>query len=193
MGDRPPTMVEAIEQALVAPVYSFIRLPDADLDISERLRQAFDEFESHDNPAGREAADWLKHCALPEHHTSRTTLHLGNGRIAGYHSLASAHVELANAERDAAGLRSERARVPATRLTWIAKDPRAPVTGRELFLHAVATARRAAQLQASAVLILDAHDDATAEMWLGRPFGLRPLAKAKNGKRLWMPLGAASG
>jgi hypothetical protein len=133
--------------------------------------------------------NWLKDCALAEHHTSRTTLHLGHGRIAGFHSLASAHVELAEDERTAAGLRSERARVPATRLTWIAKDPSTPVSGRELFLHALATARRAATLQASAVLILDAHDDATAQMWLDRPLGLRPLARARDGKRLWVPLG----
>ena len=79
--------------------------------------------------------------------------------------------------------------MPATLLAWIARDPDAQVTGRGLLADAIATCRQVNELQATAVLVLDAHDGQTAEMWLGRSFGLRRLRH--GGNRLWLPLAEA--
>ncbi len=128
--------IKAIDETLAQPVYSFLRLPSVDIEVSKAVQQALDEFQSVDNAAGRDAARWLQQCALPEYETSRTTLLLGHGRIAGFHSLASQHVEMDSDERGLIGLRADRARVPATLTTWIAKDPRTGASGKELFLHA---------------------------------------------------------
>jgi hypothetical protein len=55
--------------------------------------------------------------------------------------------------------------------------------------HAVGTCRRSNELQATAVLVLDAFDETTADVWLSRDLGLRRLERSrKNQIRLWMPL-----
>jgi hypothetical protein len=77
--------------------------------------------------------------------------------------------------------------VPAALITWIAKDRRAEIEGKLLLLHAVATARRAAELQATAVLVVDPFDERTAAMWRER-YGFRPSAEVRKPKRLWLPL-----
>jgi hypothetical protein len=77
--------------------------------------------------------------------------------------------------------------VPAALITWIAKDRRAALDGKLLPLHAAATARRAAELQATSVLVVDPFDEETATMWRER-YGFRSSAEARKHKRLWLPL-----
>jgi hypothetical protein len=78
-------------------------------------------------------------------------------------------------------------RVPAALITWIAKDRRATIDGKLMLLHAAATARRAAELQATSVLVVDPFDNETATMWRER-YGFRPSAEVRKPKRLWLPL-----
>jgi hypothetical protein len=75
-------------------------------------------------------------------------------------------------------------------VTWIAKDRRADIDGKQLLLHAAGTARRAAELQATAVLVVDPFDEETEKMWRDR-FGFRASAEKRKPKRLWLPLGPA--
>jgi hypothetical protein len=77
--------------------------------------------------------------ALVEYATARTTLALADGRLEGFYSLAAQHADLSGPERAAAGVAADRRRVPATLMAWIARDPQASVTGRQLFLHAPTT------------------------------------------------------
>jgi hypothetical protein len=176
----------AIERLLDQDLETFYPLPAEAFEPTARVRTALDEFRSHDVPAGREAAAWLRDSALPEHQTSRTVLVLGRQRICAYYTLASARVTMTAAERADAGFVSPRKHVSATLLAWIARDPDALVTSRDLMDDATATGIQVHQLQANPILVLEAHDPATAEMWLTRGLGLRPLAEGRN--RLWLPL-----
>jgi hypothetical protein len=93
-------------------------------------------------------------------------------------------------QRDRRRLGVAPVRVPASLVAWIAKDAQADVDGRTLLLHAAATARRVAALQATAVLVVDPFDRETAIMWRER-FGFRPSAEPAQRRRLWLPLQAA--
>lgn len=178
--------VAEIERLLGAEAEAFYRLPGVEITESATVRAALDSFRTYAVPAGDNAAAWLRDSALREHRTSRTVLALGRGRICGYYALASSVVTMNEQQREAAGIPGERDRVPATLLAWIARDPDAQMTGSDLLVDAIATCREVNQLQATAVLVLEAHDKSTAEMWLGRPFGLRRLKQ--GGSRLWLPL-----
>lgn len=105
--------------------------------------------------------------------------------MAGFYSLASAQVELSQRDRRRVGVAP--VRVPAALITWIAKDKRAEIDGKPLLLHAAATARRAAELQATSVLVVDPFDEETAAMWRER-YGFRASVETRTPKRLWLPL-----
>jgi len=109
---------------------------------------------------------------------------IADGRVVGFYSLASAQVELS--QRDRPRVDVAPVRVPAALITWIAKDKRAEIDGK-LLLLAAATARRAAELQATSVLVVDPFDEETAAMWRER-FGFRASVEARTPKRLWLPL-----
>jgi hypothetical protein len=79
----------------------------------------------------------------------------------------------------------------AALVAWIAKDVSADIDGKALLLHAAATARRAALLQATSVLVVDPFDEETAAMWRER-CGFRPSAEPAERKRLWLPLQVVS-
>jgi len=151
------------------------------------LRTALEDFHAGERPAARAAAEWLRTQAVPAHQTSRTHLLIAGHRLAGFYSLASAQVELSQRDRRRVGV--DPVRVPAALITWIAKDERAEIHGRELLLHAVAVSRRAAELQATTVLVVDPFDDDTSAMWRER-YGFRPSADDRKPKRLWLPLQA---
>jgi hypothetical protein len=101
--------------------------------------------------------------------------------------LASAQVALRGQHREALGLSGDIVNVPAALIAWIAKDTQSDVDGSDLLRHAAATARRAATLQATAVIVLDPFDEASAQMWRER-FGFRPSSQPGALKRLWLPL-----
>jgi hypothetical protein len=106
-------------------------------------------------------------------------------RVEDFYVLASAQVALSQRDRRRFGV--DHVQVPAGLIAWIAKNDQADVDGKVLMLHAAATARRVAALQATTVLVVDPYDDETAEMWRGR-FGFRSSAEPAERKRLWLAL-----
>jgi len=180
---------ESVAAALMDPRPSWITLPPAGADVPSELRAALDAFDAGERPAAVAAGSWLKTQALDSHQTSRTRLLVAEHRVAGFYSLASAQVALSQRDRRRLGM--DPVRVPAALVAWIAKDVRAEINGNALLLHAAATARRAAVLQATSVLVVDPFDDETAVMWRER-FGFRPSAEPAERKRLWLPLQVVS-
>jgi hypothetical protein len=176
---------ESIAEVLAGSEPTWVTLPPPGAEVPDELRGALDAFDAGERPAAVAAGAWLRAEALGSYHTSRTRLLIAQHRVAGFYSLASAQVELSQRDRRRAGL--DPVRVPAALVTWIAKDRRAEIDGKLLLLHAAATARRAAELQATSVLVVDPFDEETAAMWRER-FGLRPSAEARKPKRLWLPL-----
>jgi hypothetical protein len=157
--------------------------------VPDELRACLAAFDAGDRPAAVEAATWLREQALDSHATSRTWLLLAQHRIAGFYSLASTRVELRQSHRRRLGLHSKIVHVPATLVTWIAKDHRGDIGGEQLLLHAVGIARRAAAWQATAVLVVEPFDDETATMRRER-YGFRAAVGSKAATRLWLPLDA---
>lgn len=179
------TTAESIDAALADPQPSWIKLPSREEEMPSELRLALDDFDAGERTAARAATAWLRTQAVAAHQTSRTRLLIAASRVAGFYSLASGQVELSQRDRRRAGIAP--VRVPAALITWIAKDKRAAVDGKLLLLHAAGTARRAAELQATSVLVVDPFDEETAAMW--REYhGFRASAETRKPKRLWLPL-----
>lgn len=176
---------ESIAKALADPQPSWITLPSREEDLSPDLRLALDDFDAGEHAAAKAACAWLQTQAVAAHQTSRTRLLIAARRVAGFYSLASAQVELS--QRDRRRVSVIPVRVPAALITWIAKDKRAEIDGKLLLLHAAATARRAAELQATSVLVVDPFDEETATMWRKR-HGFRASVESRKPKRLWLPL-----
>lgn len=184
MSSRDLT-AEDIAVALADPAPCWLTLPSSGSEIHEHLRQLLGAFDAGNRPAGAAATRWLRDRALIEHQTSRTRVLIAEQRVAGYYSLASAHVRLTQRHRRRLILHTPGADVPAALVTWIAKDHRTGVDGRLLLMHATATARQVSTMQAAAVLVLDPFDEPTGEMWEQR-YGFR-RADERSG-RLWLPL-----
>ncbi|MGO9320350.1 MAG: hypothetical protein ACLQBY_06065 [Solirubrobacteraceae bacterium] len=180
---------EAVAAALADPEPTWITLPGSQEELPGELRAALDAFDAGKRPAAVAAREWLRTQAVDSYQTSRTRLLLAERRIAGFYSLAAAQVELRQSDRRREGF--DPVSVPAALVTWMAKDRRAEVDGKLLLLHAAGTARRAAELQATAVLVLDPFDEQTGVMWRER-FGFRASAEKRKPKRLWLPLQAAA-
>jgi hypothetical protein len=174
-----------IADAIADPAQTWLTLPSGLAQATDELHTLLDDFDAGDRPAAIAAGIWLRTEALSSHATSRTWLLIADQRLAGFYSLASAQVELSQRDRSRLGMNPVRA--PAALVTWIAKDKRAAIDGKELLLHATAMARRAAELQATSVLVVDPYDEPTAAMWRRR-FGFRPSSEARKPKRLWLPL-----
>jgi hypothetical protein len=156
------------------------------------LTSAIDNFDAGRRPAASAATTWLRTQAIASHQTSRTRLLVVAGRVEGFYSLASAQVELSQRDRRRAGFGRadfEPVRVPAALITWIAKDRHGTLDGKLLLLHAAATARRASELLAMPVLVVDPFDQQTAAMWRSR-YGFRASVDGRRPKCLWLPLDA---
>lgn len=182
-------LTEAATAASIAAAFgdaqpSWVTLPSREEDLPDELRLALDDFDAGERAAASAASTWLRTEAIAAYQTSRTRLMIADNRVAGFYSLASAQVELSQRDRRRVG--ASPVRVPAALITWIAKDRRAEVDGKMLLLHAAATARRAAELLATSVLVVDPFDEQTAAMWRER-YGFRASVEAKP-KRLWLPL-----
>lgn len=180
------TTIRAIDEALADAEPTWVTLPPVDANISALFRRALADFDAGAKPAAVAATHWLQQSALAQHQNSRTALYIGNGRIAGYYSLCNAQVELSQRQRKKLDLRTPIGTLPASLVTWLAKDHRADFDGELLVMHAAATARKATMTQASVALVLDPYDDETAEMWRTR-FGFR-RSSGSNADRLWVPL-----
>lgn len=179
------TTAESIVAALADPQPSWVTLPPPHVEVPTQLRDALDAFDAGDRPAADAACRWLKDQALVVHQTARTRLLVAEDRVLGFYSLASAQVALSQRDRRRLGV--DPVQVPAALVAWIAKSASADIDGKTLLLHAAATARRAAILQATSVLVVDPFDEETAMMWRTR-FGFRSSAEPAERKRLWLAL-----
>lgn len=180
---------KSIAAAIADSRPSWVTLPADGGDVPDELRSVLAAFDAGKRPAAGAAADWLKTEALRSFQTARTRLLVAEGRVAGFYSLASAHVVLNQRDRRRIGVTPPR--VPAALVAWIAKDTGAEIDGKSLLLHAAATARRADVLQATAALAVDPFDQETAMMWRQR-FGFRPSSEPADRRRLWLPMRAVS-
>ena len=182
------TLPDAIDRAFDDSEPTWITLPGSDLDPSSRFRGALDQFDAGPTPAGVAASAWLRDRALTQHEISRTRLYIAGGRISGYYSLCNSSFEISSRKRRSL-LRVETTirTLPASLVTWLAKDQRAGIDGKVLIQHAIATAREATAAAASVALVVDPFDDTTAEIWKNR-FGFRE--SLEDSDRLWMPLAA---
>jgi hypothetical protein len=183
---RQAALADALAAALSDPQPSWLTLTPQ-RNPPDELCALLDRFDAGARDAARAATVWLREQALGSHTTARTRLLLRDGAIAGYYALASAQVALTQADRKRLGVQP--VRVPAALVAWIAKDYRVEQDGRDLLLHAAATARRAADLQATTVLVVDPFDAKTAAMWRQR-YGFRRSAEAGERRRLWLALDA---
>ena len=178
-------VAESIDTALADQKPTWITLPSRDEELPTELRLALDDFDAGERSAAQAATAWLQTQAVAAHQTSRTRLLIAGRQVAGFYSLASAQVEFSQRDRRRVGVVP--VRVPAALITWIAKDKRAEIDGKLLLLHAAATARLAAELQATSVLVVDPFDEETAAMWR-KHYGFRASAETRKPKRLWLPL-----
>ena len=159
-------------------------------ELVEEVAQFDDERLMARPPAAQQAVSWLRERSLLVPAESVARLLLDNGRLLGFYALASGSGELTVSQRRELG-GGERRTQPATLLSQIARDIRAPAgTGGVLILHAVAVSRRGARQIAATMFTLDPYDSDTAEMWK-RSYGFRDSAAPEPGAdelRLWIPL-----
>jgi hypothetical protein len=156
------------------------------------LAAAVADFKAKGNSeAARAATAWLKERSLPNYRTTVTWLMLNEAEdfVEGYYSLASSQVELRTDHRKALGP-TEYPIQPAALITWIAKDGRAGISGKQLLAHAVAVAARVARLQGVVAIVLDPFDDGTAKIWKAAPYNFKTsLTRSADGRRrLWRHL-----
>lgn len=157
------------------------------------IEEAVESFDPGTRLSAVFCAEWLWSEALDEPQTSVPRRCVAEGRVLGFYALANGSVQLKSRDRKRAGLSQSRPTQPAILLTHIARARGEPKgTGRNLVLHAIATAREASMLSAATVLALDPYDETTGTMWSedyafrrselpgpGRPDALR---------RMWLPL-----
>lgn len=141
--------------------------------------------------AARAATVWLKERSLPNYRTTVTWLMLNEAEdfVEGYYSLASAQVELRTDHRKTLGP-TEYPIQPAALITWIAKDERTTISGKQLLAHAVAIAAKVARLQGVVAIVLDPFDDDTAKIWKAAPYKFKTsMTRSADGqRRLWRHL-----
>jgi hypothetical protein len=168
----------------------FIRWTPTVADEYPELVGEVEQFDAGQRDAAQQAVSWLQDRSLLLPAESVARLLLGDGHLIGFYALASGSTELTRSQRRALGA-SDRRTQPATLLTQIARDIRAPSgTGGQLLLHAIAVTQRGARQIAATLLALDPHDSETAQMWKGS-FGFRDSAGPGPGgheRRLWIPL-----
>lgn len=183
-GERRGT-ADSVRRAFRDHGATWLTLPDSSETLPEELRLAIENFDAGERPAAKAATEWLQNEAHESFATSRTRVLVDRHRIAGYHSLASTSVALSQRYRREIGARH--VRVPATLVTWIARDIHVPIHGKDLLLHAAGKAREAAGIQATTVLTIDAFDEETAAMWQQR-YGFRRSAEDGPLQRLWLAI-----
>lgn len=190
MSGSPQTAASgaaAIAGALARGEPSWVTLHDLAGEPFSELRPAIEAFDAGPRAAAEAATAWLKEGALRGASTARTRLLVAEGRVLGFYALASTEVELRSKHRRGLpGADPKIVRVPGTLVAWLARDRRSDIDGKLLLMHAAATARRARELQATTVLVVDAYDEETERMWRER-FGFRSSADARP-RRLWIPL-----
>lgn len=157
--------------------------------IERDLHAMVQSFEPIPNAAGVACADWLKRQSLGNDNSTKTWLHVLDGRVDGFFACCGGNVQLADEAINELGV-LHRPTVPAFVVAWIAKSALSAVPGIYLMNMAYAIAREAAAKMGLTVLALDARDAATADrVWLREPYAFRQAKSPRA--RLWIPLDPA--
>lgn len=150
-----------------------------------------DDFEPLDHPAGREAAEFLRHTALRNHGSSVTHLLVGPERIEGFVATTFTDIKLHEQQSTALGV-PHRRQLPALKLAWVAKHRDTDVSGELLVFAAYAMARRALDLGGVVAFSLDPFDATIAERWANDPYFFRESREKRRGdgvpRGLWLPV-----
>jgi hypothetical protein len=150
------------------------------------VRSAVERFAAPSNPAGDEAARWLREESLRAYRESPTRLLYAEGEVQGYHSLAMGEVELRQDDRRRIDV--DHPRQGAVLITWLARSRNPALAGvaELLLLHATGVARRVATEVGATVIALDPYDEETAIMWRDR-YGFRPsnTQRGNRPRRMW--------
>lgn len=144
----------------------FVKLNAANARRFPGLQDAVKDFDAGELPAAQAAASWLKAIDVDGPQESVTTLHLLDGNLVGFYSLANGQAELQMKKRNELGL--NRRTQPAVILTWIAKSARHDCDGTELVRDATYEALKVTEYSAATLLALDPFDEPTAAMWRRR-------------------------
>lgn len=150
------------------------------------------EFEPLDFEAGRRAKAWLETNISSELVPLQTYLALSEdeSKLYGFFALDEIEVEVAPHDMPVMEVRKaidpDAPRQHATKLAWIARSRHSdPGFGAEMFEYALLVATEAG----SCALMVDAYDEATAQMWMERYQLRKPRAGAADWTCLWHAVG----
>lgn len=182
-----PATPEQLREALAGSKFSVVTLPRRPHCPAE-LTEAIKTFDAGSVPAAVASARWLREEALDQYGSARTYVFVADGRVLGFFALSVALGTLEPDEAPELGVRDP-AKIPAVLLAQAARRPDANLPPGVVFEYALAVTEDAQRRLGVAVLMLDAFDDDTDEMWKTR--GLRPLRKPRPYGRpsLWIALG----
>jgi len=80
-------------------------------------------------------------------------------------------------------------RLSTSHLEWVGRDRRAPFgAGNHAVMHAIAVAKKVAELQGNRALTLDPFDAETQAMWLQKGFHKTQTELGDGLRRLYIPL-----
>lgn len=170
---------------------TWVRLDQSTKDDGELLEKV-SSFESLSNPAGEEAARWLREDALDNDGLTKTRMLVTDERVEGYIATCYGTVTLTDGgfRRLSQPRRLRRKTVPAFLLCWVARNVESDIEGMQLMLTALGLAREAKRISGLVAFALDPHDEEVSTMWQGEPWHFRKC-KAGSGDRptrLYLPI-----
>jgi hypothetical protein len=163
------------------------------LAVDWELKLAIERFRPPRHPAADRAAAWLLNDGLAQAGLVATYVYMSHlGEIEGFYAIRMSEAELRQKDRKRLG--ATHPSQGAILIVWMCKAAGGRLTGQELLLHAVGTARIAAKTAGAAMIALDAFDAEVDRMWRER-FGFRRSSTALPGergeaglRRLWIPI-----
>jgi hypothetical protein len=168
-------------------------LLDGDRRGDDKLVDKIEIFRSLPNPAGTEAARWLREDAFDNDGLTKTRVLVTDERVEGYIAACYGSVDLTGGGRRGLSVprRLQRQQVPAFLLCWIARNVESDIPGIQLMLTALGLAREAKRQAGLVAFALDPHDDQVSDMWQSEPWYFRTCKKPKEGNRparLYLPI-----
>ncbi len=169
----------------------YVWTPDvADDDRFADVAAAVEAFESIPTPAGETESYWLRRESLWSYPSTITRVLVRDGLVQGYYSLTGSTVRLTNRHLRALPLpmANPNPLQPATLISHLAKHRHATITADTILMHAVGVALEVAQLQGSVALVVEPHDETSAELFTRRGFRRSGRSASETTPRLWVPL-----
>jgi hypothetical protein len=158
----------------------------------EELVGKIETFQSLPNPAGIEAARWLREDAFDNDGLTKTRALVTDHRVEGFIATCFGSVDLTGGGRRRLSVprRLKRQQVPAFILCWVARHEESEIPGIQLMLTALGLAREAKRNSGLVAFALDPHDEAVSIMWQGQPWHFRKCRERKGDPptRLYLPV-----